>query len=243
MMENQQRTAPAAETVLESNRVYTLALLSLAAGLAIGYVLHGAGPANQPQLPAPAAKTALPASPHGNAGNGHMPTADEMKQMADKKAAPLKQKLKTDPKNPLLLAQVGAIYHSAQQFEDAAGYYSQSVKADPKNPALRIKLASSLFRGGDADSAIAQLNECLKLDPGNANALFDLGVIRLQGKQDAKGAAAAWRQLLKSNPDLTPERKAAVEKMLAQVSANAPMANASMTNASRKGAESHDGAK
>jgi len=241
-MENQQTTAPAAETVLEPKlepkRVYALALLALAAGLGIGYVLHRAGPATQPQPAAPAAKAAMPASPHGNAANGHMPTADEMKQMADKKAAPLKQKLKSDPKNAQLLAQVGAIYHSANQFEDAIGYYSQSVQADAKNPALRIKLASSLFRSGDADGAIAQLNACLKIDPSNANALFDLGVIRLEGKQDAKGAAAAWRQLLKSNPDLAAERKSAVEKMLAQASATAPR-----TNASRIGAETHDGAK
>lgn len=248
MMENQQTTAPVAESVLkpkpesilEPNRVYTLALLSLAAGLGIGYVLHSAGPAPQPQpaAPAPAAQAAMPASPHGNAANGHMPTPDEMKQIADKKAAPLKQKLKADPKNAELLAQVGAIYHSLDQFEDAIGYYSQSVQADPKNPAWRIKLASSLFRSGDADGAIAQLNGCLKIDPSNANALFDLGVIRLKGKQDAKGAAAAWRQLLKSNPDLAPDRKAAVEKMLAQASADA-----SKTNASGKGAETHDGAK
>lgn len=249
-MDNQQTTALAAESapeskpeskpepILEPKRVYALAMLSLAAGLAIGYVLHGVGPAAQPQPVALPAKPALPASPHGNAANGHMPTTDEMRQMADKKAAPLKVKLKADPRNPQLLAQVGAIYHSANQFEQAIGYYSQAVQADPKNPALRIKLASSLFRDGDADSAIAQLNACLKIDPANANALFDLGVIRLQGKQDAKGAVAAWRQLLKSNPDLAPERKAAVEKMLAQVSANP-----SVTSATVKGAETHDGAK
>jgi cytochrome c-type biogenesis protein CcmH/NrfG len=230
-MENQQTTALAAETVLEPKRVYTLALLCLVVGLGIGYVLHVAEPAT-PTL-APTAKAPMPASPHGTAANGHMPTVKEMKQMADKKAAPLKEKLKSDPKNAELLAQVGAIYHSAQQFEDAIGYYSQSVQADPKNPALRIKLAASLFRSGDADGAIAQLNDCLKIDPSNANALFDLGMIKLQGKQDAKGAAVAWRHLLKSNPDLSPEHKAAVEKMLAQASANEP----------RKGSENHDGTK
>lgn len=231
-MENQQRTALVAETVLESKRVYTLALLWLVAGLGIGYVLRGVAPTTPPQPLVSAPKAAMPASPHSNAGNGHMPTSDEMKQMADKKAAPLKQKLKSDPKNAQLLAQVAAIYHSVNQFNEAVGYYSQAVLVDPRNPALRIKLASSLFRSGDVDGAITQLNQCLKFDPGNANALFDLGVIRLEGKKDAKGAAVAWRQLLKSNPDLLPERKAMVEKMLEQASANAP----------RKGTESHDGA-
>jgi len=78
-------------------------------------------------------------------------------------------------------------------------------------------LASSLFRGGDADAAIAQLNRALADDPKNANALFDLGMIRLQGKKDGRGALAAWQQLLKSNPQLSPDRKAAVLKLMADV--------------------------
>jgi len=42
-------------------------------------------------------------------------------------------------------------------------------------------------------------------------------MMRLQGKQDGKGALAAWRQLLKSNPQLSSERRATVEKLMADV--------------------------
>jgi predicted Zn-dependent protease len=110
-----------------------------------------------------------------------MPTMEEMKQMADKQAVPLLEKLKSDVKNSGLMAQVGAIYHTAQQFQQAANYYRQAVAADPGNVTLKTKLASSLYRGGDVDGALAQLNEALKLDPKNADALFDAGVIRLDG--------------------------------------------------------------
>jgi cytochrome c-type biogenesis protein CcmH/NrfG len=61
------------------------------------------------------------------------------------------------------------------------------------------------------------LNQALRYDPKDANALFDLGMIRLQGKQDGKGAVAAWQQLLKSNPQLSADRKAAAQKLMADV--------------------------
>ena len=40
-------------------------------------------------------------------------------------------------------------------------------------------------------------------------------MIKWQGKQDSKGALAAWQELLKSNPQLSPDRKAQVEKLMA----------------------------
>jgi cytochrome c-type biogenesis protein CcmH/NrfG len=46
------------------------------------------------------------------------------------------------------------------------------------------------------------------------NALFNLGMIKFKGKDDATGAIAAWQQLLKTHPDL--DRKATVEQMLAE---------------------------
>jgi cytochrome c-type biogenesis protein CcmH/NrfG len=142
-----------------------------------------------------------------------------MKQMADSKAAPLLAKLKNDPNNTALLDQVGAVYHATRQFQQAAVYYNRAVQADPKNVPLRTKLAISLYRNGDVDGAIAQLNHALTLDPKDANSLFDLGMIRLQGKQDPKGALAAWQLLLKSNPQMSADRRATVQKLIAGVTA------------------------
>jgi cytochrome c-type biogenesis protein CcmH/NrfG len=150
-------------------------------------------------------------------GGGRMPTMAEMKNMADKQAAPLLEKLKSDPNNAAVLMQIGAIYHTTHQFNEAAVYYGKAVQADPGNVALRTKLAASLYRAGDADAAITQLNQALTYDPKDANALFDLGTIKLQGKQDGKGAVAAWQKLLKTNPQLSEERKATVQKLMADV--------------------------
>jgi cytochrome c-type biogenesis protein CcmH/NrfG len=57
----------------------------------------------------------------------------------------------------------------------------------------------------------------LKSDPKNVNALFNLGMIRYKGKNDAAGAISAWRELLKNNPNL--DRKPVDEKMIAEAQA------------------------
>jgi len=215
-MELEPTTAPTAGESLQPARVYTLAALSLAVGLFAGYLL----PVPQSTVASkPPVASTTPKSPHGGAVTGHMPSLEDLKVMADKQAQPLLDKLKTDPRNGALLVQVGAIYHSTHQFKAAAVYYQRAVEAEPKNVAYRTKLATSLFRSNDVDGAIQQLNQGLAIDPKDANSLFNLGVIRLQGKQDAKGAIQAWRQLLKSNPTLAADRRAAVEKMIADAQA------------------------
>jgi len=151
----------------------------------------------------------------GAAVGRRMPTIEEMRHMADKEAAPLQEKLKSDPKNSEVLMQVGAIYFTTHQFKDAASYYAKAVEVEPGNVAFRTKLAIGLYNGGDADGAIAQLNRALSYDPKNANVLFDLGMIRFRGKQDSQGAVVAWKQLLKSNPQLSADRRATVEKLIA----------------------------
>jgi cytochrome c-type biogenesis protein CcmH/NrfG len=199
---------PEITSYLRPGYVYWMAVLCLAAGLGIGYVFHDS------QVKAPAVPQTSVRSPHGM--GGHMPSLEELKQMADKQVAPLKEKLKSDPNNTSLLLQVGAIYHATHQFKEASQYYGKAAQVDPKNPAIRSKLAASLFRSGDADGAIAQLNDALTFAPTDANTLFNLGMIKFEAKQDAKGAVAAWQKLLKSNPQLSPERKAQVNKLLAE---------------------------
>jgi cytochrome c-type biogenesis protein CcmH/NrfG len=213
-MGNESTVALSANPTLHASRVYVMAGICLVVGLAIGYVMRGSQPAGPTKEPIARAGTA---STSARATAGHAPSMEEMKHVADQQATPLVLKLRSDPRNSALLAQVGAIYHSNHQFETAAAYYKKAVQADPKNVGLRTKLASSLYRSGDVNGAIAELNRALSYDPKDANSLFNLGMIKLQGRQDTKGALTAWQQLLKSNPQLSADRKAEVQKLIAQV--------------------------
>jgi cytochrome c-type biogenesis protein CcmH/NrfG len=209
-------TPSAPSSTLLAKHVYALAAISLAAGLAIGFVCFGTGAV----AAAPSAVSTAAPAPAKIAGSAHPVSLADMKHMADQQAAPLLQQLHANPADAAILAQLGAIYHLAHQYKEAVDWYSRAVQAAPKDVALRTRLATSLYRAGDPDGAIAQLDEALKLDPRDPNSLFNLGIIRLQGKSDARGALAAWRQLLKSNPDLAPDRKASVQTLIAQVTAS-----------------------
>ena len=180
--------------------VYGMATVCLMLGLSAGYLLRGSGfhavVAGTTNLPTP------------------MPSLEQMKQMADKKAEPFLQQLKQDPKNKDLLLRVAYFYKSAHQFKEAAGYFDQTLQLDPNNVAVRTEKASCLYYSGDVDGALAELQESLRISPKDANSLFNLGMIRLKGKQDRARAIAAWQELLRTNPGL--DKKPIVEQMIAE---------------------------
>jgi cytochrome c-type biogenesis protein CcmH/NrfG len=193
----------------QPSHVYAMAIICLVAGLGIGFLMRSS------QLAVPAAQVVNINSPHSSMPQGHPHSLEELKQISDRQAAPLLQKLKEHPNDTVLLTQVAAIYHTTHRFKEAANYYEKAVALEPSNVVFRTKLAVSLYRNGDVDGAIEQLNRALAANARDPNALFNLGMIKLQGKSDSKGALAAWRQLLRTNPDLSPDRKEAVKKAMA----------------------------
>jgi cytochrome c-type biogenesis protein CcmH/NrfG len=212
-MADQTAAAPVQVSAPQSSHVYAMAIICLAAGLGIGYLMRSS------QLAVPGPQPIALKSPHPVLPSGHPHSLEELKQISDQQAAPLLQKLKSSPNDTGLLTQVAALYHTTHRFNEAAGYYKQAIALDPSNVVFRTKLAVSLYRGGDIDSAIEQLDKALSYKPGDPNALFNLGMIKVQGKGDSKGAVAAWRQLLKTNPDLSSDRKQAVMKAMAEAMA------------------------
>lgn len=197
-------------------QAYLLAAVCLVVGLPVGYLLRGSSPevataaveATAPQMPvAPASASAAPnGMPHG------VPSMDDMKKMADKKADPLLAKLKTDPNNATLLNQIGIVYRSAHQFKEAQKYFEQSLQIDPKNADIRADMAACMFYEGDVDGALAQLDKALTYNPKHPGALMNIGLIKWQSKNDVPGAVASWEKLLKLNPDFP--QKAQVQHMI-----------------------------
>ena len=196
-----------------TSQVYAMAGICLLVGLALGYLFRGSASRTAQSSSASTVAAEAGASP---GAQPKMPSLDDMKHMADKKAEPLLAELKKNPNNSQLLNQIGTLYKATHQFKEAAGYFQKAIEVDPKNVAARTDLASCLFYEGDADGAIQQLQQSLTYDPKDVNSLFNLGMIRLQAKNDPSGAVTAWQQLLKLNPTLTEDKKAAVQKLIAQ---------------------------
>lgn len=192
-------------------QVYGMATICLLLGLALGYLFRGS------QTLSPGASVASQTQPSTESTPPQqMPSLDQMKHMADKQAEPLLAQLKADPKNADLLKQVAKVYEATHQFQEAAAYYGKALDLNPKDVPARTERASCLYYAGDVDGALAQLQQALQDDPKDANSLFNLGMIRWKGKNDGPGAIQAWDQLLKSNPKLESDKKAEVEKLIAE---------------------------
>lgn len=127
--------------------------------------------------------------------------------------------LKNDPKNVRAATELGNRLYDAGRYTEAIEYYRQAFANDPRNVAVSTDLATAIWYTGDADSAIAQFQRSLAIDPTHAQTLFNMGIVRSQGKNDPRGAAEAWEKLLASNPGY-PEAER-VRKLLSDAKAKA----------------------
>jgi Tfp pilus assembly protein PilF len=195
-----------------SAALLAMCAVCLVLGFVAGYLLKGsavAAPgrpavarANTSEGNSPATPTmTAPTGTAQAAPAGKMPSLDDMKRMADKKAETLLAKEKSDPKNAALENQIGLMYQKAHQFKEAAGYFEKSLQLDPKNVGVRADYASCLYYTGNVDGALAQLSQSLTYDPKHAGTLLNIGIIKWRGKNDVDGAVAAWEKVLQYHPD------------------------------------------
>jgi cytochrome c-type biogenesis protein CcmH/NrfG len=182
-------------------QAYILAVICLLVGIAGGWLFRG----SQSVAPVETASAAAPAGM--GAGMNSQPTPEQMKSMADTQAAPLIEKLKSDPANADLLASVGNVYYDTQLFPTAIDYYQRSLKAQPANAGVRTDMATAYWYTGDADTAITEFKKALTYEPNKANALFNLGIVEWQGKMDINDAVATWQKLLNTNPNYEGKQK------------------------------------
>ena len=71
---------------------------------------------------------------------------------------------------------------------------------------MRTDLGTAYWYTGDADKAIASFEKALAIRPNHPDTLFNLGIVKWQGKKDPKGAVVAWEKLLRDQSELRAER-------------------------------------
>ena len=176
-------------------QAYTLAVVCLLAGMAGGWFIRG----SQSPSSTPVEGAAMTSADTG--AINAQPTPEQMKHMAEKQAEPLLAQLQKEPNNPEVLANIGNIYYDTQQFQSAIDYYERALKVQPTDTSIRTDMATAYWYLGNADHAISEFNRVLSYEPNKANALFNLGIVKWQGKMDVNGAVAAWQKLLDTNPN------------------------------------------
>jgi cytochrome c-type biogenesis protein CcmH/NrfG len=189
-------------------QAYTLAVLTLVIGIAVGYFARGSSAgtsATESAQAAPANTGAMGSAPLATAqlpGIGSQQQQQPVSPEALAKAAePLLAQLKSNPSDFDTLAKLGNLYYDSQVYPQAIGYYEKALAIQPKNPDVRTDLGTSYWYTGDADKAIANFEKALAVRPNHPGTLFNLGIVKWQGKNDPKGAVVAWEKLLATNPD------------------------------------------
>jgi tetratricopeptide (TPR) repeat protein len=187
-------------------QAYTLAVITLAIGIAMGYFARGS--AASPAAPSAQAMPASAMNGSNSMGAGQLPGIGSPQQaqaaspeMLANAAEPLLVQLKANPNDFDTLAKLGNLYYDGQAYPQAIEYYEKALAVQPNNADVRTDLGTAYWYTGDADKAIASFEKALAIRPNHPGTLFNLGIVKWEGKKDPNGAVAVWNQLLQTNPD------------------------------------------
>lgn len=169
-------------------------------GLIVGWIIGTQQASPRQAAPATAAAPAAAAAPAP--AQAARPMLDESQVTA------LRNIAEQDPKNVQSRIRLGDMYYDAERYADAVKWYEQAHALDPKNVSVSTDLAVCYYYTDQVDRSLAQFEASLKADPNHVKTYLNMGIVRAFGKQDLKGAAAAWEQVVKLAPG-TPEAAAA----------------------------------
>jgi cytochrome c-type biogenesis protein CcmH/NrfG len=186
-MSARHRTLTVREKSFDEEAPYTwivFAVMLLMIGLLGGYALslpaHRAAAAPPPAAPAEAPPSSA---------------------LADENAlAAYRDMLARDPKNLQAAISAGNLLYDAKRYAEAIPFYQQALAVDPGNVNVSTDLGTALWYSGHTDQALAQYSRSLSIDAGHAQTLFNVGIVKSEGKRDYAGAVASWEQLLAANP-------------------------------------------
>jgi cytochrome c-type biogenesis protein CcmH/NrfG len=183
-------------------------------GLIVGWIL-GSQQAISSGRTAPAAVQQSAPPPSGGAGTQAAATLDENRAQA------LRTTAEQNPKDVQSRVQLGNLYFDAERYTDAIAWYEAAYALDPADPNVSTDLGVAYYYTNQADRAVKQFEHSLAADPKHTKTLLNMGIVKAFGKQDLKGAEAAWQQVVTLAPD-SPEGQAAKKALEGLRSAHPP---------------------
>lgn len=199
-----QTPPPAARGTWTSREAYLLALVCLVAGILLGYMFRG-GDAPRAVVGAGLAAAGAQAAPPGAPAHSAEALAPQ--------ARPLLAAVAADPANFDALVQLGNLYYDNHVYPQAIDFYGRALALRPDDVNVRTDRGTAFFYSGSAAEAVAEYEKALATDPNYAPAIFNLGIVRLEGLGDPAGAIAAWERLLRAHPQHSD--RARVESLIA----------------------------
>jgi tetratricopeptide (TPR) repeat protein len=121
--------------------------------------------------------------------------------------------LARDPRNAQAAISAGNLLYDAHRYVEAIPFYQQALAVDGHDINVSTDLGTALWYAGRPDEALAQYDTSLAINPTHPQTLFNVGVVRADGKHDYAGAIAAWDKLLATTP--TYANAAEVQRLIA----------------------------
>lgn len=194
---------PAARGTWTSREAYLLALVCLVAGILVGYMLRG-GETPPSVIGASFSAAGTQAAPGAPAHSA---------EALEPQARPLLAAVAADPTNFAALVELGNLYYDNHVYPEAIDFYGRALALRPGDINVRTDRGTAYFYSGSPAEAVAEYEKALATDPDHAPAMFNLGIVRLEGLGDPAGAIAAWERLLRAHPQH--KDRARVESLIA----------------------------
>ena len=153
-------------------------------------------------------KAALEAEPdHANAAYNYAVLLDSALRDVPRAEAMYRRVLGGDPKHAYALYNLAVLLEELEHRDqlgpdrdpgEVLSLYERAVKAAPKDALSAADLGRYLLtKVKDLDGAEAMLARSLQLDPNNSVALYNMGLLLVDKKQDAGAATKLWKKLKK----------------------------------------------
>ena len=114
----------------------------------------------------------------------------------------LKNAMRKEPANPrnrLLLSNLGTIQRKTGKYEDALLSYTAALSSDPKNTILLMNRAALYAQIDSLSKALNDYNQVIEYDPDNFSALHSAGLIYIE-RGDTLSARNNFTRILKNDP-------------------------------------------
>lgn len=113
----------------------------------------------------------------------------------------LKQAAEKNPGDKRAALELANALYDARRFDESVFWYRRVLALDPKDINARTDLGSAYYNLNRHDEAIAEFERSLQLDPTHPQTLYNLVVVKLNGKRDIAGAQEAFARLERAHPE------------------------------------------
>jgi cytochrome c-type biogenesis protein CcmH/NrfG len=128
----------------------------------------------------------------------------------------LEKKVKANPADAALWAQIGNLYFDSGIFGNAIDAYETSLKYKPDNPDVLTDLGVMYRRSGNPEKAVEKFDAAMAVDPKHQVSRFNKGIVLIHNLKDLDGGIAAWEALLEINPLAMAPNGQSVDELIQQ---------------------------